>query len=231
MVIDEREKSSGVPEELEALGTNVSYRVLDVADYLIGEYAIERKSIRDFIKSVFDGRLFDQAYRLGSSYERVILIVEGDISDRLEDLENPRWFWGGLISAVMDYEMKCFFTPDPGQTAQLIYTLGRKSEKDQKGLARPHDRRPPLIVRKPRSGELDRVQTSIVSALPGVGPKLGRQLLDHFGSVRRVFEASATDMAIGAGIGRGKALALRKVLDADYKRKEKQVKFEPEKED
>ncbi|TMI60055.1 heavy metal resistance protein CzcA, partial [Candidatus Bathyarchaeota archaeon] len=183
---DERERASGIPEELKSLGARVEYRVLDVADYLTGDYSVERKSVRDFIGSVFDGRLFDQAYRLSKSYDNVLLIVEGDINQRLEELKNPQWFWGGVASAVLDYEMKCFFTPDTKQTAQLIHTIGKRGEKERKKGERGA---PPLIVRKPRSGELDRVQVSIVSALPGVGPKLAAQLLTHFGSVRRVFQA------------------------------------------
>jgi DNA excision repair protein ERCC-4 len=218
VVADERERASGVPHELESLGIRVEYRVLDVGDYLTGEYAVERKSVRDFIGSVFDGRVFDQAYRLGKSYENVLLIVEGDIRERLEKLKNPRWFWGGVASALLDYEMKCFFTPDTKQTAQLIHTLAQRAEKQRKKGERGA---PPLIVRKPRSGELDRVQVSIVSALPGVGPKVAEQLLLHFGTIRRIFEASTTEMAVGAGIGRSRALGLRKMLDADYKAKGK----------
>ncbi len=192
--------------------------MLDVGDYLTGDYAVERKSVRDFIGSLFDGRVFDQAYRLGKSYEKVLLIVEGDINEKVGKLKNPRWFWGGVASALLDYDMKCFFTPDTKQTAQLIQTLGQRAEKERRKGERSA---PPLIVRKPRSGELDRVQVSIVSSLPGVGPKLAEKLLVHFGTVRRVFEASTTEMAVGAGLGRSRALGVRKMLDADYKAKER----------
>src|SRR5437879_13840692 len=107
--------------------------------------------------------------------------------------------------------MKCFFTPDTKQTAQLIHTIGKRGEKERKKGERGA---PPLIVGKPRSGELDRVQVSIVSALPGVGPKLAAQLLTHFGSVRRVVEASATEMAGRAGIGRSRAHRRRQKREA-----------------
>src|SRR2546428_12735765 len=120
---DERERASGIPEELKSLGARVEYRVLDVADYLTGDYSVERKSVRDFIGSVFDGRLFDQAFRLSKSYDNVLLIVEGDINQSLDVLMNPRWFWEGVDSVVLDYEMKCFLTPATIQTAQLIYFI------------------------------------------------------------------------------------------------------------
>ncbi len=216
IVADERERSSGVPAFLEDLGAEVEYKMLEVADYLVNGLAVERKTMRDFVSSLFDGRLFDQAYRSNASYDNSLLIVEGNVRSRLEELKNPRWFWGGLASLVLDYDVRCFFTPDQEQTAQLLYTLigrGKKNGKRQDKERRP----PPLIVRRPRSGELDRLQVSIVSGLPGVGPKLAEQLLTRFGSIRSVFEASATEMAVGAGIGSARALALRKLLDAQYK--------------
>ena len=55
VVVDERERASGVPDELEFLGARVEYRVLDVADYLTGDYSVERKSVRDFIGSSSTG--------------------------------------------------------------------------------------------------------------------------------------------------------------------------------
>src|SRR5438093_12700710 len=107
------------------MGVMVDYRVLDVADYLVGEYAIERKSAGDFVSSLFSGRLFDQAFRLGEAYQTIILIVEGDFEGELERLKNPRSLWGALISAVLDFRLLCFFTRDQEQTAQFILTLGK----------------------------------------------------------------------------------------------------------
>ena len=52
VVADERERRSGVPEELRSLGAFVEYRVLDVADYVVGQYAVERKTVRDFVNSL-----------------------------------------------------------------------------------------------------------------------------------------------------------------------------------
>ena len=211
VIADQREKPSGVPEELVQMGVMVDYRVLDVADYVIGDYAIERKSARDFVSSLFSGRLFDQAYRLGEAYQTVILIVEGSLEAEMERLKNPRALWGALISAVLDFGLLCFFTRDQKQTAQFIVTLGRGGRYKGKPGG------PPLVVRKPKSGEVRRVQLSIVASLPNIGPRMAEQLLSTYGSVRKVFAASVTEMAIGAGIGRSRALTLNKILDTPYK--------------
>src|SRR5713101_479567 len=198
IIVDERERPSGVPDELRSLGAPIEYRVLDVADYVVGSYAVERKSVRDFVSSLYSGRLFDQAHRLGEAYRTGMLVVEGDL-------------WGALISSVLDFGLNIFFTPDGKQTAQFIFTLG-KGGRHTRGSSGP-----PVVVRKPRGQDLNRLQISVLSSLPGIGPRMAGQLLGYFGSLRRVFSASMTEIAVGAGLGRSRALALTKLLDSRYK--------------
>src|SRR2546429_4221936 len=211
IIADEREKPSGVPEALRSLGVSVEYRLLDVADYLVGAYAIERKSVRDFVSSLYSGRLFDQAHRLGEAYETIFLIVEGDLWEEIRGSRNPRSLWGALISSVLDFGLNTFFTPDGKQTAQFLFTLG-KGGRHTKGSGGP-----PIVVRKPRSQDLKRLQLSVLSSLPGIGPRMAGQLLGYFGSLRKVFSASMTEIAVGADLGRSRALALTKLLDSRYK--------------
>jgi DNA excision repair protein ERCC-4 len=211
IIVDERERPSGVPEELRSLGALIEYRVLDVADYVVGSYAVERKSVRDFVSSLYSGRLFDQAHRLGEAYRASMLVVEGDLWDELKHVRNPRSLWGALISSVLDFGLNIFFTPDGKQTAQFLFTLG-KGGRHSKGSGGP-----PIIVKKPRSQDLNRFQLSVLASLPGIGPQMAGQLLGYFGSLRKVFSASMTEIAVGAGLGRSKALALTKLLDSRYK--------------
>ena len=79
VIIDERERASKVPELLRELGVIVDFRMLEIGDYILPGYAIERKEIRDFLRSIFSRRIFDQAMRLREVYENPILIVEGDV--------------------------------------------------------------------------------------------------------------------------------------------------------
>jgi DNA excision repair protein ERCC-4 len=208
---DERERPSGVPEELRSIGAFVEYKVLEVADYLVGPFAVERKSVRDFVSSLYSGRLFDQAHRLSESYEKTFLIVEGDLWKEIGDARNPRSLWGALISVVLDFGLNTFFAPDKKQTAQFLFTLG-KGGRHRRGSGGP-----PVIVRKPRTADVRRVQVTVLSSLPGVGPRMAEQLLSHFGSVRKVLAASVTEMSVGAGLGKARALSLVKLLDAGYK--------------
>jgi len=211
IIVDERERPSGVPDELRSLGASIEFRVLDVADYVVGSYAVERKSVRDFVSSLYSGRLFEQAHRMGEAYRTSMLVVEGDLWEELKRVRNSRSLWGALISSVLDFGLNMFFTPDGKQTAQFLFTLG-KGGRHRKGSGGP-----PLIVRKPRSKDLNRLQLSVLSSLHGIGPQMAEQLLGYFGSLRKVFSASMTEIAVGAGLGRSRALALTKLLDSRYK--------------
>ena len=210
VIVDEREKPSGVPDFLKKLGLQVEFKMLDVGDYIISPIcAVERKSSRDFLKSLYSGRLYDQASRIKEDYEKAFFIIEGNFPDFIYELENPRVFWGALASLAFKFNLNVFFTAEPKQTADLIYTLVR--QEYQRGHVGPY------VKKKIRAGDLEQLQLFLVATLPGVGPKLADRLLRRFGTVRRVFGASVAELASVEGVGRAKAEKIVEVLNSRYK--------------
>jgi ERCC4-type nuclease len=69
VVVDDRERPSGVVPELEKLNrVVVKIEHLSLGDYCIdGAVLIERKTAADFAQSLMDGRLFGQAMRMATS--------------------------------------------------------------------------------------------------------------------------------------------------------------------
>jgi len=210
VVIDERERPSGVPEALKRLGVLVEFRFLEVGDYVVSpRCAVERKRVKDFLSSLYSGRLFDQASRLGETYERPVLVVEGDFPEVLSEASSPKALWGALATLAFQFDLTLFFTQSPEQTADLLFELATRES-----LAKPKG---PFVKRKPKSKSLEQLQLSLVSMLPGIGPKLADRALKRFRTVRRVFDASVAELASVDGIGRSKAEKVAKVLDARYK--------------
>lgn len=213
VIVDEREKPSGVPYLLKDLGLMVEYRLLEVGDYLVPGCTIERKEIRDFVRSLYSGRIFDQAYRLRELYDHPILIVEGDVTPLLDKTIKSQVYWGTLSTLIFEYGLNAIFTFNTEQTANLIYTLAKKRKVlRSKG---------PLIRKKPKMEDLEKMQLIQVSTLPGVGPKLADRMLRRFGTVRKIFTASVAKLTTVGGIGRSKAERIAKVLDAAYRPSEK----------
>jgi ERCC4-type nuclease len=82
IVVDERERKSGIPDLLRQAGTIIDFAQLKVGDYVVSpETAIERKTMQDLLNSIYDGRLFVQCSQLNEYYAKPVLIVEGNIVD------------------------------------------------------------------------------------------------------------------------------------------------------
>ena len=95
IVVDEREKKSGIPVLLRQAGAMIDFAQLKVGDYIVSpETAIERKTIQDLLNSIYDGRLFVQCSQLTEHYVKPVLIIEGNIVDLMdipeEDDEDSR---------------------------------------------------------------------------------------------------------------------------------------------
>ena len=122
IIVDDREKKSGIPELLKSVGLNVEMKTLPIGDYIVApETIVERKSIRDLMASVFDGRLFDQCTRLKEHFEHPIVLMEGNVDEIEEITDNPLIFYGALSTVVLDFKIPVIPTPSAAHTAKLWY--------------------------------------------------------------------------------------------------------------
>jgi len=110
---DYREKNSFVPSELIALGIEIDFKELKVADFIVRDVAIERKTVADFISSMMNKRLSRQLEEI-QQYEKRLLIIEGVEEQELysEDSEgvNPNSIRGFLLSILLKYKVPILFT-------------------------------------------------------------------------------------------------------------------------
>lgn len=210
IIVDKREKASEVPRLLKTLGMKIEYRMLVIGDYILFQgYVVERKEVHDFVNSLFSGRLFNQAAHISENYEKAVLIVEGDLQSIIAGLSNQRILWGALIAIAFSYNLRIFFTYNSQQTAEFIYTLAKQqNHAKNKGL---------IIYKKQKTKTLEEMKLAILSSLPGIGPKLAKNMLYHFGSLRKIFSASVAELALVNRIGKAKAEKIIQVLDSKQK--------------
>jgi ERCC4-type nuclease len=64
ILIDNREKDSKIPDLLKDKGIPILFESLEIEDYIIGDLIIEKRTSKDFIASVFDGRYFNKQIKL-----------------------------------------------------------------------------------------------------------------------------------------------------------------------
>ena len=208
IVVDEREKKSGIPDILKGIGINLEIKTLPVGDYIVApETVVERKTISDLVSSVFDGRLFDQCNRLKEHYQFPILLIEGDL-DEIEKLtENPFVFYGAISSIAIDFKIPVIPTPNAYHTSKLLVSMC--SRKDTISG--------PFIKKIRKSNNLQKQQLSILCSLPGVGEKTAIRMLEKFGTPLNVLSSSTTELSKVTGLGEARAKNIKKILKSQSK--------------
>jgi ERCC4-type nuclease len=208
-VFADTRESLDVKDSLMELGSEVVERVLAPADYVVSEdYAVERKELHDFFRSIFDGRLFEQTERLAEAYENACLLVEGDVIKAVKALHNPMVFWGAIAKIMADHHISLVFTPEERHTAMFLHSLAKKLQEEK--------HRKILVKHKPKAYTLKQMQISAVQSLPLIGPERAELLLKKFGSVRRVFQASKVELLSVKGLGEKTVKKILDFLDAKY---------------
>ena len=205
IIVDERERKSGIPDLLKSVGLNLEMKTLPIGDYIVApETVVERKSIRDLMSSVFDGRLFDQCSRLKEHFEYPIVLMEGNVDEIEEITENPLIFYGAISTVVLDFKIPVIPTPSAAHTAKLLVSLCSKKDSP-KG---------PYLKKIKKSSDLEKQQLSVLCSLPGIGEKFAIRMLNKFGTPLRVFTATTAELAKVEGLGDARAKKIKKMLDS-----------------
>jgi len=192
MTVDNREQNSKVVENLSRKNIKIQTAQLSVGDYIISENsAVERKEVSDFLESVTDGRLFSQARELSNNYQEPVIILEGEgLYERRNINENA--IYGALSSLACDFRIPVLFTKNEEETASLLSTMLKRKKKKKNSSA----------VRKKKKSMSDRDRKKyILEGLPSISGVLAERLLEHFGSVRDVFQAGEEELQEVEGIG------------------------------
>jgi Fanconi anemia group M protein len=203
---DHREKSSGVIKKLLDLGIDIKLVSLEVGDYLLSDdLCIEYKTVPDFVDSLLDKRLFTQLRNM-KKYSRQIIILEGEEDIFSQRNLHPNAIRGMLAAIAIDYCIPIIYTKDADESALMLAMIAKREVSESKEFT--------MHTAKPIT--LKEQQEYIISALPGVGPALCRPLLEKFGSVKKVLNASEERLKEVDLIGEKKAAKIREILDSDY---------------
>jgi len=205
ILIDDRERPSGIAEELKKLsGVLVRIEHLAVGDYDIdGAVLIERKTATDFAQSLMDGRLFGQAKQMANSPLRTAYILEGSSADWLELGVSRESMQGALVTLMLIFDIPVFRSSDPAESARLIFYIGSQ-------LARLRD--PDVPYRLAKVKRKQSLQLRVLQGLPGVGPDRAKKLLERFKTVRACFGATIAELMDVEGIGPKTAAAIEQVI-------------------
>ncbi len=192
-------------------GVNVKISTLKAGDFILSEdVGVERKIVKDFVVSLIDGRLFEQAKNLKENFSKPLYIVEGQLEELFKARDvHPNALWSALASLVLDWQIPILFSSSPMETANLLAVIAKREQLERKkdislrGSNKPHS--------------LPEMQEFFIEGLPTVGPSLAKALLRKFRTPKKIANATLEQLKKVEKIGDKKAELIRRILDEEYK--------------
>lgn len=215
--VDDRELNSSVVARLKANGVDVKIDRLRTGDFQIGNrILIERKTVRDFVDSLIDGRLLEQASRLVGAAPRCLLLIEGEglfESNRV----HPHALMGALATLSLDFGIPIVSTKNGAETARFLTIALKREEAILDELN--NDTREKLessiqeiwndpitqaaagakkLRKSPNKEQF--MAKSLLIAIPSVDEVLAYRLLDRYGTLAALIWAEEEDIRQVEGI-------------------------------
>lgn len=194
-------------EKLRQRGAKVEVRQLDHGDFVVSsDIVVERKTLDDFVKSIYDGRLFKQLSNMNEKYARPMVLIQGE-RKHLSGIGESA-FYGALASVLADFRVPIFFATNEKEVAELIFHIARREQMEKKRDNRIRE------GRKPSS--LAENQRYVVSGIPGVSGVLADRLLSKTETIQNLFSSSELELQKIEGIGEVMANRIRELATAKY---------------
>jgi Fanconi anemia group M protein len=200
-------RESSILEYFKQYDCIVQKKMLLYGDFICSDrVCIEKKTVKDFIQSIIDKRLFQQLKAMKDNFEKPILIIEGEES--LYGYLQPNIIRGALAAVTVDLAIPIIWTRDLADTAGLIYWIAKREQIDEKRE---------VVLRNKRVPEtLKEQQEYLISSLPDVSSVRAKALLEYFKSPENVFKASVEELQEVNGIGKKIAEKIKKVIENQH---------------
>ncbi|MEK6960456.1 MAG: DEAD/DEAH box helicase [Nanoarchaeota archaeon] len=209
--VDPREKGSAVMKTLIERGAQLDLARLESGDYQLSpRVLVEYKTSEDFVDSITDGRLFNQAKNMKAHAVRSLFIIEGERDVYSVRQVHPNAINGAISTLAVSFNTPVIFTRNPGETAAMLISIAEK--EGEYGLRNFSGAQ----MKKPATSKEQ--QEFFMASLPGVSGALARGLLEHFGTPAKALNASVDELKEVPLIGEKKATEIHKVLHEEYPR-------------
>ena len=206
MVLDHRESSSTLASYLRSMGFDVEFQHLDCGDIKITEeILIERKTSRDLLNSITDGRLLKQCHNLVKNCIHPLLLIElGEVGSAV----HPNAVLGAMSHITLDIGIPVMMTKNTLETAHFLSIAAKRqydlfealkkstteildeeeislkinsAKKEIELLLTDDSYQSPLLER----WKNDALETKIqfICNITGIQHDTARLLLQHFGSI------------------------------------------------
>jgi len=204
LIIDSREKSdlcAYVESEASRLNIPCEKQWIEIGDYVYRDVCFEAKSTIDFLMSVINKRLWNQIDNMDRHFEHSIVIIHGSLHQlvaypKFVNINIPEHtllnkFYGAISKITLDTDTRVFWTESPKKAARLMTTICKM---------RPFNRdviRPSLLKRI----TTDDLRIDMLCTIKGVSESKAKKIIERYGSVMEIGEATSGELTLIEGIG------------------------------
>lgn len=213
IIIDTREQHE---EEIYFKNHNIEYRkeALPCGDYAAEDgdgnrVVIERKEIKDYISSLFEGRLDDQMSKL-SQEDCPILFISGELQEYYDSVPGKsaftrKQFYGSLSRCIVRYGLR-----------SVIWNQCEDAHTDTLGMI-------VKVLEHVSMGQIDKIpkrkkrefnnQIGFLQELTGCPQDTAIKMLKTYGTVRKVIQVPLEELKKFKGLGPKRIARITMILD------------------
>ncbi len=227
LIIDSRENSELTEKVIEkAQEYNIQYekQFIEIGDYVFNDVCFEAKSSFDFLQSIVNNRLWNQMDNMDRAFTNNLVIVYGSFdsafrkhSDYSKSTMNKatqrvilkKKFYGAMGKIILDTDCALLWFKDALTAADMIAVVCKMQ---------PHDREvyTPKLVKKRKISTAD-LRLDVLTMIKGLSEKKAKMLLDEFGSIMEIGEATSNELCALDGIGNVLAKRIHDTLNKEEK--------------
>ena len=214
IILDHRESSSTLAAYLRSMDFQVEFQHLDCGDIKITEEVlVERKTSRDLLNSITDGRLMKQCHKLIKNCKYPLLLIElGEVGSAV----HPNAVLGAMAHITLDIGIPVMMTKNTLESAHFLSIAAKRrndvfdelkkssvgsldendinsklesAKKEIEILISDDSYQSPLLERWKVEALESKVE--VVCKITGMDKDTSRFLLQHFGSIAGLLTASA----------------------------------------
>lgn len=209
IIISTRLRNSPVAQTLTELGMEIRYMALRRGEFVLADrFGVMYLTDEEFVDAIKKRTIYREVLEFKRAYSDPVILIEGNDPFHDGTLDLPTIQGAVIFSSVLN-QLPIITTRNDIETAQLLFMMAAQTESSmmwQKVAPRKEPKSLPLPIEdgpvgKPGDNGSGDPRVSIISRLPDVGPALAEGLLNHFGSLSRLFAAEVDDLTKVEGIG------------------------------
>jgi ERCC4-type nuclease len=191
--------------ELEKAGFTLEDESIEAADVVVSDrVAVTIRTVQEFISAISDGTMFSHLSNMKHQYLHPILIVQGPPEGKGVQAGNAAIF-DALGELLSEFSMPVLSTLNVGETVGALSAL-RRQEDARGGVGQTGQ-----TTLDPASRQL-----FLVQGLPNVSATLVQRLLERFGSVDGIADATPEQLTEVEGVGRVIAEGIHTVMQKRF---------------